>query len=61
MDGHARILNIRHVAERRCLMAEVEADVGFGYQKMLVSGSSEADITTHLQQQYRTVTKGEMT
>ena len=59
MDGHARILNVRHVTERQCWMAEVEADLGFGYHKMLVSGKSTDDIEQHLRKQYRTVTRGD--
>ena len=57
MDGHARILKVEHVLIRRCWMATAEADLGFGYQRMLVSGKSPADIEQHLQKQFRTVTK----
>ena len=56
MDGHVIVKDARYITSRRCWMAEAEADVGFGYVEMLVSGKTPAGILGHLKEQYRRVT-----
>jgi len=57
MDGHVKIERFHWNPICRCWVADAEADNGFGYQGMLVSGRSPGDIVADLKQHYRVVTE----